>query len=362
MGWQAQRGTTLAAHPWVQDTETKLIRAEATAQVCERLHKQGWTPDLIVGHPGWGEMLFLKHIWPDSPQLHFLEFHYAARGLDVGFDPEFATESWQEAARVTAKAGPSLLSLEAMNAGLSPTRFQASTYPSWAQNRIHVIHDGIDTKQIQPDPLATWKWGEGGLELRNGDPVITFVNRNLEPYRGYHRLMRSLPRIQEACPEAITVIVGGSNVSYGAAAPNGRSWKDIFIAEVQEEIDMSRIVFTGSLSYSSYLSLLQVSACHIYFSYPFVLGWSCLEAMSAGALVVGSATPPVEEVIEDGINGLLVDFFDSEELVACVRKALDNGTGIREIRQNARNSIQSKYDLDHICLPSQVELAKGMAA
>ena len=149
--------------------------------------------------------------------------------------------------------------------------------------------------------------------------------------------MRSLPQIQEACPEAITVMVGGSSISYGAAAPDGKSWKNIFVEEVRDRIDMSRVIFTGSLPYSSYISLLQVSKCHIYFSYPFVLGWSCLEAMSAGALVVGSATPPVEEVIEDGVNGLLVDFFDSEELVACVRKALDNGTGIREIRQNARD-------------------------
>lgn len=361
MGWQAQRGTTLTAHPWAQDTETKLIRAEATAQVCEDLRKQGWTPDLIVGHPGWGEMLFLKHIWPDSPQLHFLEFHYASRGLDVGFDPEFATEGWQEAARVTAKAGPGLLSLETMDTGLSPTKFQASTYPSWAQDRIHVIHDGIDTKRVRPDPLAKWTWGEERLELRHGDPVITFVNRNLEPYRGYHRLMRSLPRIQEACPEAITVIVGGSNVSYGAAAPHGKSWKEIFLAEVQEKVDMSRVVFTGSLPYSDYISLLQVSACHVYFSYPFVLGWSCLEAMAAGALVVGSATPPVEEVIENGNNGLLVDFFDGEALVDCVRKALDGGERIREMRQNARMLIESKYDLYDVCLPSQVRLLKRTA-
>jgi glycosyltransferase involved in cell wall biosynthesis len=361
LGWQAQRGTTLAAHPWVQDTETKIIRAEATAQTCEHLRNQGWTPDLLVGHPGWGEMLFLKHIWPDVPQLHFLEFHYAAQGLDVGFDAEFALKSWQEAARVTAKAGPSLLNLEAMTVGLSPTQFQASTYPSWAQDRINVIHDGIDTKRIHPNPLATWKWSERGIELKHGDPVITFVNRNLEPYRGYHRLMRSLPRIQEACPEAITVIVGGSGVSYGAAAPDGKAWKDVFMKEVEGRIDMSRVVFTGILPYSHYIGLLQVSACHIYFSYPFVLGWSCLEAMSAGALVVGSATPPVEEVIEDGTNGFLADFFDSEALVKCVRKALDGGEKIREMRQNARTLIESKYDLYDVCLPKQLRLLQETA-
>lgn len=361
LGWQAERGTTMAAHPWVQDTETKLIRAEAAAKACERLRQQGWTPDLVVGHPGWGEMLFLKHIWPDVPQLHFLEFHYAAQGLDVDFDPEFTKGEWQEAARVTAKSGPSLLNLESMDMGLSPTHFQASTYPSWVQNRIRVIHDGIDTERICPDPLATWKWKEGCIELKHGDPVITFVNRNLEPYRGYHRLMRSLPRLQEICPEAITVIVGGSDVSYGAAAPGGKTWKDIFLNEVEERIDKSRIVFTGSLSYDSYIRLLQVSACHIYLTYPFVLGWSCLEAMSAGALVIGSATAPVKEVINDGVTGILVDFFDSEALAKSVREALDSGQRIRELRQNARKAVRSGYDLYRFCLPERLRLLKELA-
>jgi glycosyltransferase involved in cell wall biosynthesis len=361
LGWQPQRGTTMAAHPWVHDTETKLIRAEATAQVCERLNKQGWKPDLLVGHPGWGEMLFLKHIWPDVPQVHFLEFHYQAQGLDVGFDPEFSSGTWQEGARVTAKAGPSLLNLEMMSVGLSPTRFQANTYPEWAQDRISVIHDGIDTERVRPNSSAKWRWQERALELRYGDPVITFVNRNLEPYRGYHRLIRSLPEIQRVCPEAITVIVGGNNVSYGAAPPPGKTWKDLFMQEVDGSIDKSRVVFTGNLHYGDYISLLQVSACHIYFTYPFVLGWSCLEAMSAGAVVVGSATPPVEEVIRDGRNGILVDFFDKEGLARSVREALDGGQRIRSLRENARETVRATYDLHNVCLPSQLALIEQSA-
>ena len=162
VGWQAERSTTLTAHPWVHDTETKLIRAEAAAKACEQLHRSGWNPDLVVGHPGWGELLFLRHIWPNVPQLHFLEFHYAAQGLDVGFDPEFPASGWQEAARVTAKAGPGLLNLEAMDRGLSPTQFQASTYPTWAQERIEVIHDGIATSTVRPNPGARVRLGAEG--------------------------------------------------------------------------------------------------------------------------------------------------------------------------------------------------------
>ena len=361
-GWQAQRGTTPAAHPWVHDSETKLIRAEAAAIACEAMARQGWRPELIVGHPGWGELLFLQHIWPDVPQLHFLEFHYAACGLDVGFDPEFPAGGWRDAARVTAKAGPNLLNLEAMTAGMSPTRFQASTYPAWAQQRISVIHDGIDTRLAAPNSAAQLQLGPGGPVLRPGDPVITFVNRNLEPYRGYHRLMRALPEIQRRCPNAITVIVGGDGVSYGAAPPAGKTWKQVFYDEVASELDLQRVVFTGHLPYASYLALLQVSACHVYFSYPFVLGWSCLEAMAAGALVVGSDTAPVQEVIEHGYNGLLVKFFDQQGLVEAVCGALEQPEQHLAIRAAARRRAVEHYDLQTVCLPAQLKLVEGLRA
>ena len=356
VGWQAQRGTSPEVHPWAQDTETKLIRAEAAATAADQLDQKGWRPDLIVGHPGWGEMLFLDHIWPQVPQLHFLEFFYRSSGQDVGFDPEFPLENWQAAARVTAKAGPSLLGLEAMAAGLSPTRFQASTYPPWCQGRISVIHDGINTTQAAPNKAARFRPGKGGPLLKPGDPVLTFVNRNLEPYRGYHRFVRALPAIQRNCPDAITVIVGGDGVSYGPAAPQGQSWKEIFLQEVQGDLDLGRIFFTGNLAYGDYLALLQVSACHVYFSYPFVLGWSCLEAMASGALVIGSATAPVEEVITDGENGLLVDFYDQQALVDTATQALNNPERYGQIRQAARSSVVNRFDLETVCLPQQIQL------
>ena len=362
VGWEAKRGTTISAHPWAQDTETKLIRAEAAASRCEELVRQGWEPDLIVGHPGWGEMLFLKHLWPQVAQLHFLEFHYGVQGLDVGFDPEFFNNDWRTAARVTAKTGPGLINLELMEAGLSPTHFQARTYPEWAQKRIHIIHDGIKTENVKPNSAARLKVKEGVSSLRPGDPVITFINRNLEPYRGYHRFMRALPAIQKACPNAVTIIIGGDGVSYGAAAPEGKSWKQIYLDEVRQELDLNRIVFAGNVDYGTYLTVLQVSACHIYFTYPFVLGWSCLEAMACGALVVGSATPPVEEVITDGVNGCLVDFFDEDKLVSTVVNAIQRPEHYLQMRKAARETIVKRYDLNTLCLPAQIDLVKSLAS
>ena len=359
--WRTSRGTCLDAHPWAHDTETKLIRGEAAAAAADKLRRNGWHPDLIVGHPGWGEMLFLHHIWPQVPQLHFLEFFYRSAGLDAGFDPEFSLADWRAAARVTAKAGPSLLGLENMTAALSPTNFQASTYPAWARDRIEVIHDGINTSHVAPNPSAHLRLSRKGPDIYYGDPVLTFVNRNLEPYRGYHRFMRALPWIQQRCPKAITVIVGGHGVSYGAAAPEGQSWKDLILQEVKDHLDLSRVFFIDKLAYGDYLRLLQTSACHVYFTYPFVLGWSCLEAMAAGALVVGSATPPVKEVISDGDNGLLVDFFDQQGLVETVSQALNNPERFSQIRKAARISVVNRFDLETVCLPKQIKLVDRLA-
>jgi glycosyltransferase involved in cell wall biosynthesis len=359
-GWSSQRSTTAQAHPWAQDMETKLIRAEASARAAEKLLHAGWRPDLILGHPGWGEMLFLQHIWPGVPQLHYLEFHYAENGLDVGFDPEFPADDWPEKARVTAKKAANLLNLEVMTAGLSPTRFQASTYPAWSREKIQVIHDGIDTQAVKPDPNAQLKLGAKGPVLRAGDPVITFVNRQLEPYRGFHRFLRALPEIQRHCPEAVTVIVGGEGKGYGGSAPRGTSWKRHFLEEVGPQLNLNKLHFTGSLPYADYLRLLQVSACHVYFTYPFVLGWSCLEAMAAGCLVVGSATAPVQEVIHDGVNGRLVGFFDQAALVEAVVGALQRPQEHIPLRKAARERVLAHYDLHGHCLPKRLELVEQL--
>lgn len=362
--WTPQRGTTTQAHPWALDYETKLIRGQCVAELADRLRQQNWQPDLIIGHPGWGELLFLKQIWPLVPQLHFLEFFYQARGLDVGYDPEFsATSCWQDQARVQSKCAAALMSLEEMDAGLSPTRFQASTYPYWCQQKIHVIHDGIDTSLLRPNPTASLNLsGAHPIQLTARDTVLTFVNRNLEPYRGYHRFMRALPEIQRRCPDLVTVIVGGDGVSYGAAAPAGHTWKQIYLDKVAGDLDLQRVFFVGNLSYTKYQHLLQISCCHVYFTYPFVLGWSCLEALSTGCIVIGSDTEPVREVIEHNKNGLLVDFFDQDALIESVVDVVTHPQNFSQIRELARESVVAGYDLQSHCLPAQIELVDSLLA
>ncbi|MFH1009196.1 MAG: glycosyltransferase family 4 protein [Candidatus Latescibacterota bacterium] len=357
-----KRGTSPNIHPWVSEFETKVIRGEACGMAMIKLREQGFVPDVIVAHPGWGEALFAKDVFPESPLLAYIEFYYATRGLDVGFDQEFQKKSFEEDARLRCKNAYNLLTLEAMDAGLLPTWWQRSTVPVHYQDKISVIFDGVDTDAVRPDPGATLtlQRPDGERVVRAGDEIITFVSRNLEPYRGYHIFMRALPEIMRRRQNAIALIVGGDKVSYGAKAPDGTTWKEVFFNEVKDRLDLSRLFFLGNVPYQVFLGLLQVSACHVYLTYPFVLSWSYIEAMSAGCLVAGSRTPPVEEVVEHERNGLLVDFFDVEGLADRVVDCLENPGHYRPLRTRARETAIECYDLKRVCLPRQMQLVENI--
>lgn len=348
---------------WTQEFDTKVTRGAAALQAMQAMHQSGWHPDLVIAHPSWGEALFVKDLWPKAKLLCFLEFYYQAQGHDVGFDPEFGTLDLAAKARLRLKNATHLLALEAMDHGLTPTHWQRSTLPSDWQERVQVVFDGIDTDRVRPDPAARLRLHNAKDQERTvaaGDEVLTYVARNLEPYRGYHQFMRALPQIQQQRPQAVTLIVGGHGTSYGPRPPEGRLWKDIFLDEVRERIDLSRVFFLGPLGYEQYLRVLQVSACHVYLTYPFVLSWSCMEALSAGCVVVGSRTPPVEEMIDDGVNGLLVDFFDPAGLADKVCDVLSQPHRYRPLRERARSRIAQAYDLKRHSLPQQLALAEQL--
>jgi len=349
-------------HPLATEFETKIIRGQACANKLLELSNDGFYPDLIIGHPGWGEMLFAREVYPKAKQIHFIEFYYRAYGADVDFDPEFLNGSLEERERIYIKNTHLALSMLEMDWGYAPTQWQKSLTPSIFQNKIDVIFDGIDTDDVKPklpDEKIALKVNmpDGSTKvIDESHEVITFVNRNLEPYRGYHSFIRALPEIQRQRPQAITLIVGGEGVSYGAKSPPGTTWKNIFLDEVKADIDASRVIFLGNIAYDQYLKLLQISKCHVYLTYPFVLSWSCLEAMACEALVVGSKTAPVEEVIVDGENGLLVDFFDTVGLARTVVEALKNQDQYQRIRKAARRTIMEKYDLKTVSIPSQLAM------
>ncbi len=360
VAYQADKGTSPTVHRWVSDLETKVIRGEAAFKAALRMKAEGIRPDVIVAHPGWGESLFLKEVWPDTRLGIYCEFFYRADGADVGFDPEFPAQDTGDGCRLKLKNINNWLHFEIADAGISPTQWQASTFPEGFRRKISVIHDGIDTDAVQPDPAVHLTLNEA-LRLARTDEVITFVNRNLEPYRGYHIFMRSLPDILARRPRARVLIVGGEDVSYGARPPEGTSWKEKFLAEVRPHLDISRIHFLGNIPYQQFIPLLQLSSVHVYLTYPFVLSWSLLEAMSAGCAIVASDTAPLREAIRMGETGHLVDFFDSKALADAVCRLLDDPEERARLGANARQFARENYDLKRICLPRQLAWVENLA-
>lgn len=362
------RGTAAGIHPWVSDFETKTIRGEACFRAALKMRAQGYRPDVIVAHPGWGESLFLKEVWPQARLGIYCEFFYCFEGADFGFDPEFASADEGDVCRLRLKNLNNLLHFQAADAGLSPTQWQARTFPEPFRRRITVVHDGIDTDALVPNLQVklTVSTADGQqLTLTRADEVVTFVSRNLEPYRGYHVFMRALPALLKKRPKARVLIVGGDDVSYGARPPEGKGWKDRFIKEVRSQIsdvDWARVHFLGRLPHHLFTGLQQLSSVHVYLTYPFVLSWSLLEAMSCGCAIVASATSPLHEAIRHGENGRLVSFFDQRALVQEVSDLLDQPEERERLGMAARVFARLHYDLKSVCLPGQVAWVEGLAA
>ncbi|CAO4163450.1 glycosyltransferase [Methylorubrum populi] len=355
-------------HPLAEHYAKRTARGLAVASFLTTLQASGYVPDVVVGHGGWGETLFVRDVWPRARLILHAEFYYAAEGADVAFDPEFAPVSGDALAfraRVRARNAAMIQALVDADLGLAPTVFQASTFPSHLRSKIAVVHEGIDTAVVAPRigiSISLRLPPEGRtLTLNPGDEVLTFVNRNLEPYRGYHVFMRALPAILAARPDLRVIIVGDDQGGYGPSPPAGSTWKEIFLREVASALDLSRIHFVGRLPYATYLAVLQISRLHVYATYPFVLSWSMLEAMSAGALVLASDTAPVREIISDGENGLLFPFFAPETLAERAIDALRDAGGHDVIRKAARKTIVDGYDLTSICLPKLAQLIRDPA-
>ena len=355
------RGTTPGVHPWVSDFETKTIRGEACFRAALQLKARGFRPDMIIAHLGWGESLFLKDVWPAARLGIYCEFFYHPLGADVGFDPEFPAQNPGDVCRLRLKNLNNLLHFELADAGLSPTHWQASTFPTPFRDRITVVHDGIDTQAVAPNPAVSLTLN-GHLSLTRRDEVITFVNRNLEPYRGYHIFMRALPEILKRRPDARVLIVGGDAVSYGARPEHGQTWRTIFADEVRPRIsdaDWARVHFLGNIPYQYFIPLLQLSTVHVYLTYPFVLSWSLLEAMSVGGAIVASDTRPLHEAIRHDETGRLVQFFDVAGLASAVCALLDDPAARQRLGTNARAFAQAHYDLKAVCLPRQLAWVEG---
>jgi glycosyltransferase involved in cell wall biosynthesis len=349
-------------HAYTVTFDNAVRNGLAVVDACRSLRDSDVTPDVVVGHCGWGETLFVKEVFPEVPLLSYFEFFYHAEGADVGFDPEFAPRTPGDAPRLQVRNTVNRLSFAESDWGHTATTWQRSLFPVAMQARISSLHEGVDTQAIRPDLDAWIQLGRGGTLLTRADQVITYVARNLEPYRGFHIFMRALPEILRRSPKAHVLIVGGDGLSYSEPPPYGSTYREMLIAEVGGDLDPDRVHFLGQVPYDIYLNVLQVSSAHIYLTYPFVLSWSLLEAMAAGCLVIGSATPPVLEALLDRKNGLIVDFFDTQEICDRVEEVLDHPDKMQAMRNAARATIVESFDTRTVTLPRWDKLLKTLAA
>jgi glycosyltransferase involved in cell wall biosynthesis len=356
IGYPAPDKSGVSTHAYTRRFDEAVRRGLQVVQTLTAHKQQGLEPDVILAHPGWGDAFFLRDFFPGSKVIGLFEYFYRPRGADVGFDPE-SPSRLEDIFRLRALNATQLLALDSCDEGFCPTSWQRSLFPAMWQDRLSVLHEGVDTGLVAPDAAATVTLPDGAT-FHAGQEVLTFVSRNLEPYRGYHILMRALPAILQARPQCHVLIVGADGVSYGPKLPSPQTYRQKYLDEVADKIDQSRVHFTGHLPYSDYLKVLQVSRLHVYLTYPFILSWSMMEAMSAGCLLLASATRPVEEVLTEGENGLLFPFLSHDVLAQRAIEALADPGAFVKLRQHARETIVHKYDFESVSLPAYLRMLK----
>ncbi|MGR3762484.1 glycosyltransferase family 4 protein (plasmid) [Roseobacteraceae bacterium NS-SX3] len=323
------------------------------AMAARELKKQGFVPDLITGHTGWGELLFMKEVFPDVPVIGFFEYFYRTTGGLVGFDPENPPND-QAGFFSRARNAVPYASIEAVDLGHVPTRWQRDRFPESFHSRMYLCHDGIRTDKLGPDPQASVGLARLSRPLTRADEVVTYIARNMERARGFHIMMRALPRILEARPQARVLMIGGNETSYGAESSHPGGLRGEMEEELGGSVDWSRVHFLGKVPYDDLCRIIQVSRCHIYLTMPFVLSWSLLEAMAMEATVVASDVAPVREAISHGETGMLVDFFSPEKLADQVADVLANPGDYAHLGPSARAHVVETYDFLSRCLPEHI--------
>lgn len=351
----ANREVNSETHHYLHNLESAVLNGQGAFRMAEKLKSQGFIPDVICGHSGWGPTLFMKDAFPNAKMLCFFEWYYHAFGTDADFDPDDPLDM-NSAAKIRIKNSAILLDLAHCDWGLAPTQWQKAQFPQDFHDRMSVLFDGVDTDFFKPEIDA--KLVLPKLDLSHVDEIITYVGRGMEPYRGFPQFMESLPYILERRPNAHVVIVASERVCYGKSLPDGKTYKQAMLEKL--DLDLSRVHFVGTLPYVEYVKVLKASSVHIYLTRPFVLSWSMIEAMSTGCLVLGSNTAPVAEVIRDGENGLLFDFFQPKQIADRVDEILDHPTQMASIRKNARQTVLENYSLSRL-LPKHLQLIYDVA-
>jgi glycosyltransferase involved in cell wall biosynthesis len=337
-------------HHYNRTQESAVLLGQAAYRAAIDLRRQGFQPDIVYGHSGWGSTLFMREVFPKARLVCYFEWYYRPRNSDVDFlDPGQVSDD--EACRLRMRNAPILMDLANCDWGVNPTKFQQAQFPAIFHEKLTVLHEGIDTEFFKPQPGT--KLILPGLNLSQASEIVTYATRGMEPYRGFPQFMRAAAILMQRRPGLHVVVAGADRVAYGKKLAEGQSWRNRMLAELPD-LDRTRLHFTGLLPYGDYLTLLRASSAHVYLSVPFCLSWSLLEAMAVGCPVVASDTAPVREVMEDGRNGVLVDFFDHRALAERVNEVLDHPAAFADRRALARRTIEERYALAKL-LPRQLQ-------
>jgi glycosyltransferase involved in cell wall biosynthesis len=355
--YQPHRNAHPATHTYLKSMENTVLHGQAACKAALQLKNSGFVPDVIYGHSGWGPTLFMADVFPRTPIVCLFEWFYHAHGSSFDFDPAFPITADNEA-EIRVKNAGILPDLVQCVKGISPTAWQHRQIPQEFHAKIAIIHEGIHTGFFQPNPGAKLVLSQLSLDLSPVKEIVTYVATGMEPLRGFPQFMAAVSEIQRRRPECHIVVVGEDRTEYSNRLPGGKTYRQDALEKYS--YDMSRLHFTGRLSVPDYLTVLHASSVHVYLTYPFILSWSLLEAMACGCLIVGSDTSPVREVIENNVNGLLVDFFSPSAIADRVVEALEDHERMSIIKTQARNTILAKYDLK-LLLSRQINLLQTVA-
>ncbi len=344
-------------HPYLGFIEEAVLNGQAFARAAVKMKKEGYAPDVIVSHAGKGPGLYVGDVWPAAKRVGYFEWYYGAPDSDIGF-LQPATPDGLLAVRT--RNAPILLDWAACDWGIVPTRFQAAQFPALLRSKLTVQHDGVDADYFAPRPGHRLKLP--GLDLSHAEELVTYVARGMEPYRGFPQAMAAFAEVQKRRPRAHVVIVGADRVAYGRELPDGDTYKTKALREL--DFDLTRLHFTGLLPRSRYRDVLHASSVHVYLTIPFVLSWSPLEALCAGCALVASDTAPVREVVTDGDNGLLVDFFDTDALADRICDVLERTARgdeeLAQMRARACRGAAERYPWNKL-LPRRAQLLEAVA-
>lgn len=335
-------------HHYIKFLDEQILYAQAVVRVLLTLKERGVNPDIIFAHSGWGEALFVKEVFPSAKLIIFSEYYYTARESDTAFINK-GNVSIEEACRLVSKNLHLTQSMMGADLIITPTVWQKYQHPPIMWDKIFTYHEGVSVPQIR-EGRASEVFLPNGWHLKKGDKIVTYVSRNLEPYRGFDVLFEAIKILRRRAPDIRFVLIGGDDISYGKRAPNGMSWREYFLNEEPEAIE--NVAFVGKLPYSMFLDLFNITQVHLYLTVPFVLSWSMLEAMALEACVLGSRVHPVQEVVSDRQNGLLCDLTPSG-----VADGIERAFSLSQAERDrlglfARLTVEQNYDFETVSLPT----------